>query len=318
MLVGETQRVAQPGARRRRRAWAQGAQHAVQLAAAAPLPAVPEVGNPSIAAGPWPVDAARAKADAQRVLNSIDFSKRDIVLWVPGTSNHHVPDRLAAAVHAAWKDGGASLTHVEYPATWDMRPSVATGVATMKLVLAGIAAQGGNHRVLVAGESQGAWVLGEALADPLLGRVVDRAVLFGHPGLAKTHYEGGRDPRVLEVNAEGDHVAAPVQGEAAKALDASVAINQKRLWKLGTIGDALAANLAIMPDMIRNGLGQTSLLRGVLRNAHDYTGRMTDAVEFLRAAPLRDAAAGAGSLSAAVQPAALQRARRARRRANRP
>ncbi|MCW2960771.1 MAG: hypothetical protein JWM90_1158, partial [Thermoleophilia bacterium] len=47
-----------------------------------------EVANPSKAGGEWQVDWERAHADAQKVLDAIDFSKRDIELWIPGTSNH--------------------------------------------------------------------------------------------------------------------------------------------------------------------------------------------------------------------------------------
>ena len=62
------------------------------------------------AGGPFPVDMARARADARNTLNSIDWSKKDIVIFVPGTSNHTVSPWFEAAVKASWSNGGVSLT----------------------------------------------------------------------------------------------------------------------------------------------------------------------------------------------------------------
>ena len=61
------------------------------------------------------------------------------MLWVPGTSQHSVNPGFAQAARAAFADGDVSLHHLEYEASWNIRPSVATGVATLRLVLAGIA-----------------------------------------------------------------------------------------------------------------------------------------------------------------------------------
>lgn len=248
MLVGGTHQVARPG-RSRRRSKAAGTvpSHTVQLATA-PLPAVPRVGNPSVAPGPWPVDAARAHADARRVLASIDWSKRDIVIWVPGTGSHRVHEKFADAVHGSWSDGRVSLTHLEYEASSEGPRSVATGIATLKLVLMEIAARGGNRRVLVGGESQGAWILGEAMADPSVRKVVDRAVLLGHPSLAKTHWHG-RDPAVLEYSNPGD----PAAGDPE-----------------------------LLPGLLLTTLGSLPGIKGYVKQPHDYSDRMSGAVEFLR------------------------------------
>lgn len=241
------------------------------------------IGPVSRAGGQFKVDIERAYADAQRVLDSIDFSKRDLFIWVPGTSNKGVNSDFEEAVRASYLGtGGVSLTALVYEASWNIRPSVATGIATLKLVLAGIAAHGGNHRLMLAGESQGAWVIGEAMADPMLRKVVDRAVLLGHPWLAAHHYDAGQDSSVIEVNHHGDEVAMPVKGDAAVGLDAMVAIRTLQIGKLGTVAQALVSN----PDHLIKLLGSIAYavpgLKSLFKNPHDYSAEHTRVVEFLR------------------------------------
>jgi hypothetical protein len=203
------------------------------------------------------VDAVRAQADAQRVLNTIDWSKRDIVIWVPGTGQRGLDPRFADAVAASWSDGGVSLVALEYAAGRDLHGSVPTGIATLRLVLAAIAAHGGNHRVLVAGTGQGAWVASEALDDPAARAGVRRAVLFGVPAEARTHWTDGRDDGVVEID---------------DAYDAGTAAGAGNL--LGSIFTALH-HLPVVGD--------------VARDATDYAGRYASSLEFLRFGPTGDA-----------------------------
>jgi hypothetical protein len=250
---------------------------------AAPIPAIPGTwAHPSKVGGTWSADAVRARHDAQTVLNSIDWSKRDIVIWVPGTDNRTIHSSFDQAVRASWADGGVSLAKLDYEASWNMRRSVATGIATLKLVLAGIAAHGGNHRVMLAGESQGAWIIGEAAADPMLRSVIHRAVLLGHPFVARTHYEDGRDPDIVEINRQGDQVATPIRGDIDNAFAAMLAIHQKQFWKLPAVVKALAQNplhgWLLLASALRALPGATFLSP----NPHDYSTQMTAAVEYLR------------------------------------
>lgn len=271
--------------------------------APAPLPAQ----TISIAGGDWPVDTYRAHHDAKLLLDGIDWTKRDIVVWVPGTSNHTIHRGFETAVREGWLNADVSLNRMEYEASWNMRPSTATGVETLRLILAGIAAQGGNHRVLLAGESQGAWIIGEAMADPMLKHVVDRAVLLGHPFLAKHHYEDGKDPRVIEINHRHDQVSQEVKGDPAKALDAMVAIHQMQIGKIGTVLGALAANP--FHGVLLLGTGMRALLpKGWIVDPHDYTGDMPRVVEFLQFGNMRIAP---GSKPEDAEAAALSRAQHA-------
>lgn len=220
----------------------------VTAAPAPPLPAMPEVGNPSKVNGAWSVDAARAADDARRVLQSIDWSKPDIVIWIPGTGEHDMDPAFRDAAEDSYKDGTASIAYLRYAASTDLHTSVPTGIATLKLVLEGIAAHGGVHRVLIAGQDQGAWIAGEVLADPAMRRVVDRTVLLGHPAAAAHSYADGRDAGVLQINDPHDAAATGKRGTSA------------------------------LYDVARS----LPYLEKLLKDPHDYSLEMTRAIEFLR------------------------------------
>jgi len=248
----------------------------------------------------YTVDWARAHADAQKVLDSIDFSKRDIVIWAPGTSNHGTHPAFEAAIKDSYRDGAASQVALEYEATWHLRRSLPTGIATMRLVLEGIRARGGDHRVLLSGESQGAWIIGEVLADPAVSSVVDRAILVGHPWLAKHQYDQGQDSRVRVINHDGDQVALPVRGDATVGLDAMIAIRTLDLSRLGDVVKALAANPDHAVKLLANIAYSLPGLKKLLTNPHVYDGDMARAVEYLRTGTLR-----AAGVAAAVDGARL-------------
>lgn len=283
---------------------------------AAPLPSVPGgVGNPSRVGGLWPADLARAQADARKVLQSIDWSKRDIAIWVPGTSCHEVHPAFEAAVRESWSNGGVSLTRLDYEASWNMRPSVATGLATLKLVLAGIAAHGGSHQVMLSGESQGAWIIGEAAADPLLRRVITRAVLFGHPFVAAHHYEDGHDPGIVEVNNPGDQVSAPIAGDVENAFESMLAIRQLQLWKLPGVVKALAQNPIHGWMLLMTAVRAIPGAKKLIIDPHDYSKQMTTAVEYLRHGHFND---GSDAVARHAAEAAAAARREASRRAQHP
>lgn len=158
---------------------------------------------------PGPVDHAAAERQARATLDRLDFTKRDLVVWAPGTNDHGLPEDFQKAVLRQFGDR-ASVVNIDYPASMDFGPSVATGMETLRLVLAGIAERGGDHRVLLGGHSQGSWVIGEAMADPTVHAVVDRASIFANPGPASHHYANRKDPKVLEVNDAHDPITFPV------------------------------------------------------------------------------------------------------------
>jgi hypothetical protein len=170
---------------------------------------------------PGDVDHARAKADAERTLASIDFSRPNISLWVPATGSHAIPSSWRSAVEQGVDGQRTSLALVDYPASFNFNDSVSTGMETLRLVLAGIAERGGQHRVTLAGHSQGAWVIGDAIDAPELARSVDRAVLYGHPAPARVDWSKSGDPNVRQVDDAEDPFTFPLDGgrQALAALD---------------------------------------------------------------------------------------------------
>lgn len=241
-----------------------------------------DVPSPSKAGGEWTVDWERAHADAQKTLDAIDFSKRDIVIWAPGTSNHGPHPSFEAAVREAFRGAGSNLVALECESSWHLRRSLPTGIATMRLVLEGIRARGGDHRVLLGGESQGAWIIGEVLADPVVSKVVDRAVLLGHPWLAKHQYDRGQDARVRVINHGGDQVAMPVKGNPSDGVDAMIAIHTRDLSRLGSLVKAITANPLHGVKLLGNLAYAMPFLKNLLKDPHAYHGDMTRAVEYLR------------------------------------
>lgn len=255
------------------------------------LPATMSLGTFSRAAGPWTVEWERAHADAQKVLDSIDFSRRDIVIWVPGTDATSVHHDFAQAMRYQFDAESPALVHMQYEASWSLRRSVPTGLATMKLVLEGIRqrlAQRGDaaqHRVLLAGESQGAWIIGEAIADPKVGPVVSRVALMGHPWLAAHHYDRGQDPRVREINHLSDQIAMKVSGDPGVGLDAMIAVRTGVLFQgnnLMTLMKAVLANPIHGVLLLQNQLREIPVLRPILHDPHKYSVEMPRLVNFLR------------------------------------
>jgi hypothetical protein len=170
---------------------------------------------------PGDIDHARARADADRALAGIDFSKPNISLWVPATGSHTVPDSWRASIEAGPDGQHTSVSVVDYPATTDFNDSVSTGMETLKLVLAGIAERGGSHRVALAGHSQGAWVIGDTIDDPAIARSIDRAVMYGHPAPARVDWSKSNDPNVQQVDDAADPFTLPLEGgrQALQAVD---------------------------------------------------------------------------------------------------
>lgn len=236
---------------------------------------------PSQAEGPWEVDWERARKDALTVLNAIDFSQRDIFLWCSGTGGTKLDAPVASAIAQAWSGKGVTATALQYPSNWNLRSSVPTGIATLKLVLDEIARRGGNHRVMLSGVSQGAWIIGEVMADTTMRSVVHRAVIMGHPFLAKSQYVDGKDPKVDVVNHKGDIVTMPIHGYTG-ALDAIEAVLGTKRNKLAAIPQAALGNLHLLGPALRIGLFLLPGIGPLVGNPHEYGHEMPQIVRRLK------------------------------------
>ncbi len=238
---------------------------------------------------PGDIDHERARADADRALAAIDFSKPEIVLWVPATNSHSIPDDWQKGVEQQFGQR-ASSSLVDYPANVNFNDSVSTGMETLKLVLAGIAERGGHHRVTLGGHSQGAWVIGDALQDPGVGRMVDKAVLYGHPAPAKVDWSGDVDPNVQQVDDPDDPFVWDLIGghQALKAIDE---LNDGRTREGDglDIGDYLSRGALLLNTALSNPALSAYLIgRHVIpeaehsgRDPHNYVAQYADGVKFL-------------------------------------
>ncbi len=241
-------------------------------------PPIPPAVTPHPATLPAP-DMQRAREDAELTLSEIDFSKDVIVLWLPGTNRSGIPITFAGPAQAAW-GAHLSLNELHYPASFDIRQGVATGAATLRLVLEGIAARGGRHTVHLAGESQGAWAITETIADARMRHRVDRIALMSNPWGARNHFVDGHDSRVMEMSRRVDLVARKVNGNIDDVLSAAEAL--------------LTGDIRVIPRLlaiaIRNP-GSAALLAatglrlltpgGRDRDPHNYEDMMPAAIRFL-------------------------------------
>lgn len=155
------------------------------------------------------------------MLRRIDLDADPIVLYVRGTSERDLRPEIREAFDRVLP--ATAVHQVEYQASWRFAESVPDGVAVLRGVLEEIARRRRpGVRVLLAGESQGAWVAATVLADPVLSRVVTRAVLWGAPAAAPLDFADGHDPRVRELNNTGDIVTMDLGSRANATLVAAI------------------------------------------------------------------------------------------------
>lgn len=229
---------------------------------------------------PGTADEQLARANAQKVLDQIDWSKPNITLWVPATGSHDAPQQWTDAVSKAFDPASTSSATIDYPADTNFPDSVSTGIATTQLILAGIAQHGGDHNVTVGGHSQGAWVLGEVLSNPTIASTVDRAVLFGHPGTAAHSFAGSTDGKVVEVDDPHDPFTWPVEGRD-DALKATAELHSGGQVASGI--DDLAKSVVDNPKLAAYLVGRTVFQQDYKGEAdpHHYENLYGDAATWL-------------------------------------
>jgi len=118
-----------------------------------------------------------------------------ILLVVPGTLGVAYQSSMLAtarALIAASKGAPLSVASIPYPngipdiATRFLRIGVGEATNVLALVLKKLKAAAPHRPILLAGESQGAWLTADTLrADPALAAAVTRVALFAKPGFAQ-------------------------------------------------------------------------------------------------------------------------------------
>jgi hypothetical protein len=166
------------------------------------------------------------QARIDMVLRDIDAHDRAIVIWVPGTSEYFIkPSFLKAAKRHL---PGLGVTMIPYEGTWRLSSSVPDGTAVLAGVIRELRRRGDKRPIVLAGESQGAWIISNVLADPTLAREVARAALWGHPAAAE-HQKFGLPGQVREVNNPDDLITMPLDENASKVLESVEQLSRMRV-----------------------------------------------------------------------------------------
>ncbi|MBC7461949.1 MAG: cutinase family protein, partial [Thermoleophilia bacterium] len=248
------------------------------IAVVEPKPTEAALRRAPLAHMPGTPDHELAKRNAAATVAKIDWSKPDILIWVPGTGVHELDATWTTGAAKQFGDR-ASVVMVDYPASQDFRGSVSTGMETLRLVLAEIAKRGADgHRVLLGGQSQGSMVIAEAIADPTVHAAVDRVMLYGSMGLALSHYDDGRDAKVVELNDRHD----PIRHSGAVREQFMNAVHAKETGiKLTDIPDLV---VGIVGNINLVGYWQTmanDTARWDKSDPHQYTAQHKAGLEWL-------------------------------------
>lgn len=215
-----------------------------------------------------------------RPIPYIDMSKDTIVIWVPGTSNHDIHPRFKYHADLYW-GSNASLVLTRYMASWHLSHSIPDGFQNLKAIVDYvIKRKRPGQRIVLAGESQGALIIGELMARPDYYRLIDKAVLLGHPGLSEVHYDN--DKKVLEINNPADPATFQWPAPAVDIIS-----NVDKFMTKGDLGTipfflrtAIAAPL-LVADLVSSQVIRLPILREHIPHPHNYSSRMEEAVLWL-------------------------------------
>lgn len=212
------------------------------------------------------------------VCEDLDWDAPALTIWVPGTSEYWIKQRFLDEMHRVAPT--AHVTMVPYEATWRFSTSVPDGVAVLTGVLREIHRRRPTVAVLLAGESQGAWIISAVLTDPKLTKIVTRAALWGHPAAAPQRF--GRSGQVREVNSPGDIVTMEIGEDPAEVLAAVEHLSRRRF---GTGLSRLVGYAVQRPDMLLNLVKFWSFALPVVGRGrmsdHDYEDDMASGIRHL-------------------------------------
>lgn len=230
----------------------------------------------------------RSSFEYESTLKSIDRTAQDIVIWVPGTMRNRIPSSFTDGVKQAFEGRSVSLeklpTHPDYQVVQGV---VDSAEAVRMLVRELDEHRRPGQRILLAGESQGAWAMAVAMEDPDVRDAVDRAVVWGNPGVSPHQFDGAGDGRVLELTDDLDVVGRHVNGDPELVLGALTDFmdgDLTQLWRLPGIAINNAHSTSLL---LRSGL-RIQTPDGYGRDPHNHREFMGAAARFLADAPIPD------------------------------
>lgn len=231
----------------------------------------------------------RARMEADATYRRLDRSSPNLVVWVAGTMRTFTPDDFARGVHDAF-DGDVSLVNTPARDDYQIPQGVADTSAALRLLLTRLEAERApGQRILLAGESQGAWAMSVALADPTLAKIVDRSVVWGNPGVGGHEHPGASDPKWLDFTDDLDVVGRGFVGDAGMVLDGITNTfdgHVSQAWRV----PATAINNPAEGALLAATGGLLFAPDGYGLQTHNYREYMGAAARFLADAPAHDAA----------------------------
>ena len=233
-------------------------------------------------------DMARAQLEADTTYDKLDRSSRDLVVWVPGTMRSSTPSAFRAGVQEAM-GSGTSLVNMPQRPDYQIPQGVSDTSTALRLLLTRLDAERRpGQRILLSGESQGAWAMSVAMQDPAIADGVDRAVVWGNPGVSPHQFDGAGDGKWLEFSEELDVVGRTLEGDAPMMLEGLADTFD------GDVSQAWRVPASMINNPFETGLIARSGLRlltpgGYERDPHNYREFMGAAARFLADAPRPDA-----------------------------
>jgi len=209
----------------------------------------------------------------------IDLTKDVIILWVPGTSNHSIPASLLNLAQTRFSSVDIHL--VNYMASWKFSESVPNGTGNLRAVLDYLRKHlRKGQKILLAGESQGAWVISNVLKEQQYYGMIDKAVLLGHPGVAEAHFPS--DGKILELNNFDDVSTKDIEWnkkeEVARNVEKAMQLDISSLpfWlSFGVTHPEMLLWLGVL------GVSKLPVVGGVIKPPHDYQKDMLLAILWL-------------------------------------
>lgn len=208
----------------------------------------------------------------------IDMSNDVIVLWVVGTSNHKIHPTFGMLARLQWPD--ATIHVVDYMASWQFSKSKPNGDENFRATLDYIRKRlRKGQKVYVAGESQGAWIISDVMAEKKYADLITKAVLFGHPGPADTHFPPGG--KVMEINHPADITSYPIDVDKHEMVKNVEGITHGDLTTIPYwLGIGFKHPDAVVRFAVQM-IGKLPVLKDILTDPHDYRKDMYLAVLWL-------------------------------------
>lgn len=224
----------------------------------------------------------RPDPSAQISIPNIDFTKDNIVVWVPGTSMRGIPLELQRELIKKFGNN-VSIAIIDYLATWKFLDSMPHGQSTLMATLDYIRRnKRKGTKVYLAGLSQGSMVISDTLTYSRYYNDVTKAILFGHPSVAGAHQASLGANKVREYNNYMDPATIGLKGEPIKILKSLDSFMRGDVLGALYLLRVAALNPSYIPVLLALGMKHVPFYTPkVVPDPHNYDGRYAEGVDWL-------------------------------------